>query len=222
MKYSLLRYCLVLVLYGAFEGRTQVHDFGLWTGINIEKKLNKDLSFTLREEVRTFENFSTVSNVLSQVGFSYDLHKRITVKGAYRYSMKNGTVYNGGHRYQLDGVYTYKKKPFVFQYRVRYQKGYNDLYRVENRYSPKTQIRNRLMIKYKLNKKVRFYGGTELFTGFANYQAYLNDIRFVGGAKLAVTKDTHVKVGGLYQRSWYSSAPVWHEYNFILAYFIRL
>lgn len=64
---------------------SQNSNFGVWTTIGAEKKINKKLSLDADLEMRTRDNIKSVDRWSGTVDMSYNLYKFIKVGGSYSY-----------------------------------------------------------------------------------------------------------------------------------------
>ena len=64
-------------------------DFGTWTKINSEFKINKKTSFTNKIELRTFDNSRQINQIYSQFSFQRKLNKKIQTSFAWRLRFDN-------------------------------------------------------------------------------------------------------------------------------------
>jgi hypothetical protein len=81
---------LLLLISGKMLG--QETDIRSWTGVSLEKKLNKHISLNANLQVRTTDNFTAVGSYVGEFGLGYKLNKHWEVSAYYRFSKsKNGT-----------------------------------------------------------------------------------------------------------------------------------
>ena len=132
-------------------------DLELWSGGTVNFKFNKKLSLDLREQIRFDNNISTVKKSFTELGLKIKLGKRFGLKPAYRFNIKPGATFE--HRLSFDGNYKWSKKgfPLILGYRMRIQHKF---------INPKTYLRNKFQVKYKLSKLVDPFTAYELFFRF--------------------------------------------------------
>jgi hypothetical protein len=102
---------------------------GLWSGVSIEKKLNKKFSVQVNGQARFVENISYVQTYLGELGVSYKIIKNLEVSGYYRFinRRKDETKdFKNRHRFYGDLAYDQKLGPIKFAYRIRYQHQFRD------------------------------------------------------------------------------------------------
>lgn len=172
---------LVCNLHSSYS---QVKDAGLWTNITIEKKLNKDFTLHLSEELRFNENLGELGTVFTDAGLEYKLIKNLNVSANYRFIRKKRVddFYTTRHRWYLDALYRYKFKKMIFTLRERYQ---SQMIRTENDekdISPEYYLRSKLTMRYDFDKKYRPFISFELFYQLNNPGGnQLDNLRYAAG-----------------------------------------
>ena len=66
---------LLALIPTVFLSQDNYQDFGTWTKINSEFKINKKTSFTNKLELRTFDNSRQINQFYSQFSFQRKLNK---------------------------------------------------------------------------------------------------------------------------------------------------
>ena len=64
-------------------------DFGTWTKIKSDFKINKKTSFTNKTEVRTLDNTSQISQFYTQFSLNKKLNKKLSTSFAWRLRLLN-------------------------------------------------------------------------------------------------------------------------------------
>lgn len=144
----------------------QMEDAQVWTSISLEKKLSPRFSFTLSPEVRFIENVNQLGASFVDGGLSYKLSKAIKLSAAYRISNKwdSNEGFERRNRFMTDLDLRYKIKPFILMNRLRYQSQYAESYFPEQRdQGPKNYLRERLMLKLDLDRRISPFLSGELF-----------------------------------------------------------
>src|ERR1043165_3109709 len=79
-------------------------DFGLWTTVNVEKKLNDRFNILFTEEFRMRDNVSRVNLFYTDIGLEMNAAKFLKVALCYRNIQKNQDdgFYSFRHRVMLD------------------------------------------------------------------------------------------------------------------------
>ncbi len=193
---------LVLSLFFVNFSIAQNGDAELWTGIELQKRLAKGLSLRLEEEVRINDNISDVKSVFTQVGVTYRFNKYFRTKITYR--LGNQPALNGPgpfNRFMTDFTFRYKKKPFIFFLRGRYQNHVSEMnvdYTARDR---DIHWRTRLMVKIDLDKAVQPYIGSEFYNQLNNPKGNVADTyRFYLGIEYRMARNQEVKLGYILEK----------------------
>jgi hypothetical protein len=183
---------LALLLLGLilFEARGQetmvVRDLGLWTGAEVEKKVKKDWTFSLKEEIRLKTNMSEVNNFFTQAGVRYRINRNFALEAKYRVTRnkKKDGSYENLSRYSLDLRYRGRLDFITIDYRLRYQKEVEGMRLLAPGEPYEKYVRNRLTFRYTDFKKIEPYLSGETFQLFQLYQyPRLQFVRFETGVK---------------------------------------
>lgn len=162
----------------------QMNDAGLWLSLNGEKKITPNLSFALSQEFRMNENVTELGTFFSDAGFTYKLSKTIRASFNYRFANKRNLddSYSKRHRYYIDLAARKKIKPFVLSFRTRFQSQYADINCSPDGKTPDYYSRNKLSLKFDLDKRYTPYIYTELFFPlFSGEGFYFDNARYCAG-----------------------------------------
>ena len=142
----------------------QYDDAGMWNTINIEKKLKNNFHLFLTEEFRLKENFSQINLFYTDVGFGYKPYNFLKVELAYRSIEKHliTDFYSIRHRLMLDITLKKKLGNFDLAYRHRLQTEVRNVNSSDTGTIPEWYSRNKLTVKYDLQKKITPYASCEL------------------------------------------------------------
>jgi len=213
----------VIGLLFCFPVMGQQKDAGLWTSVNFEAKLVKKLTAKISEEVRFNENITEVGAIFTDVGVEYKLNKHFQVALDYRYIKKRmvDDFYITRHRLHADIKYEKKIKPIQIQFRTRFS-NYAEFSRVSNGGNPAYYLRNKLSLKWDLDKAYKPYISIELFSplSYPRYSAFDN-IRTIAGIEYNFTKHHKIDVYYMIQKEVNVSNP---RTDFIIGigYFYKL
>jgi hypothetical protein len=132
-------------------------DIELWSGGSINFKLSKKLSLDVTEQIRFDNNITSYKKSFTDIGLKIKLKNGFGLKPSYRFVARPGFIFE--HRFSFDGNYKWSKKgfPFTFGYRMRFQ------HRI---ISPKTYLRNKIKVGFKLSKLVDPFLAYEIFFRF--------------------------------------------------------
>ncbi|HKR05723.1 MAG TPA: DUF2490 domain-containing protein, partial [Bacteroidia bacterium] len=125
--YQLLFVCLFyLKIPVAFS---QVKDAGLWSSVNLEKKITQKLTAGLSEELRFNENITELGTAFTEIGVDYKFYKFVSLGISYRFIQKRRVddFYSTRHRYNIDLSLKYKIKKISVSLRERFQTQYADV-----------------------------------------------------------------------------------------------
>jgi hypothetical protein len=146
--------------------RAQAPEIGLWSGVNLQKKLNR--SFTLHGHVqaRLSENLTVARSYLAEAGLTYKLSKHWEVSGYYRYSLRrkpdgDGYTYRPYHRFYADVSYDHDIWKLKFDYRLRYQNQFKD--ESNGLESTSSYLRNKFELSYPNKSRFKPYLSTDVF-----------------------------------------------------------
>jgi long-subunit fatty acid transport protein len=198
----------------------QVNDAGLWTSINIDKKISKKFSISLSEEIRFNENISEMGSIFTDAGINYKINKIIRISGNYRFINKRriDDSYSQRHRYYFDFSIRTKFQYFTLMFRTRYQSQYKDIYSSPDGKVAENYIRNKLTIKYELDKKWSFYGSFEMFSPLRTYDKILFDnLRYNAGIEYSINKMHSIDLSYLIQKEYNVKNP-WTDYVICVGY----
>jgi Protein of unknown function (DUF2490) len=163
-----------------------VSDLQLWTGASLEKKLGKDWTLSLGEEIRFKHNISEINNYFSEAGLRFRITKNFGLEVGYRYTRdkKANSVYQNLSRYNLDLRYKGKLDFITIYYRLRYQKEVEDFNLFAQGIDYEKYLRNRIRIRYNDFRRIKPYVSAELFQLFTPDQpSDLDYIRLLLGVK---------------------------------------
>ncbi|MBL0072094.1 MAG: DUF2490 domain-containing protein [Bacteroidetes bacterium] len=91
-------------MFWSFFSVAQVNDAGLWTSINLEKKITKKIAVDLSQEFRFNENISELGSFFTEISAQYKLHKNLSIGAGYRFINKRelDDSYEKRHRMLFD------------------------------------------------------------------------------------------------------------------------
>ena len=165
-----------------------VSDLGLWTGVEVEKEVKDDWTFSLKQELRLKTNMSEVNNYFTQAGVRYKINRNFSLAAKYRFTRnkKKDLSYQNRSRYSLDLRYKGRLDFLTFYYRLRYQKEVESmrLFDIEEPYEK--YVRNRITVRYTDFKKIEPYLSGELFQLFQQYEfPRIDYMRIEAGIRIA-------------------------------------
>lgn len=147
---------------------SQANDYGLWSGISIEKKITKKFSISLNGQNRLMNNFSTTRSWLGEGGLSYKLFKGFEISGTYRYIYFNNYkpkkqiyVFEPRHRYYGDISYQFDVKSIKISNRLRYQNQFKD--NGNELVEDKSYLRHKIEIESNRKNRLKPYISSDFF-----------------------------------------------------------
>ena len=148
----------------------QQSDFGAWATLSLEKKLKRNFSATLSEEIRFFQNLQRFNLAYTNVGLSYKLNKAIKFSAVYRFIQKSRdeNTISWRHRIYVDLQIKQKYYPITIAYRTRLQSQVRDFYTSDDGKIPERYWRNKLDLRYEIGYGFSPYIADEFRYQFKN------------------------------------------------------
>ena len=141
---------IIIPIINLSQGNYQ--DFGTWTKINSDFKINKKTSFTNKTELRTFDNSRQINQIYSQFSFQRKLNKKLSTSFAWRLKLDNEEYsYEVSNRFHNDLTYQKKISDFKIYIRLRSQIQISPV--KLNEFFERTRTK----IQYEINKKTKIY-----------------------------------------------------------------
>ena len=154
----------------------QWQDFGVWTEITAEKKINPRWEVSWTESVRLNENALQFQQHYSHLAAGYKISKNFQLALAYRNSQKvqpdESVDYR--NRAQLEAVYKLKWKKIGIEFQERYQVLYKNIGRESGWKDPEITYRSRITVDYDLDRKIKPFASFEVFI---TEEIYANNLR---------------------------------------------
>ncbi|MGB1247542.1 MAG: DUF2490 domain-containing protein [Chitinophagales bacterium] len=161
-------------------GQAQQNDFGLWTGVSLEKELYKKIDLEITEQVRFDNNIGNFDRWINEAGLTYKPFKFYRIGFSYRLVYKEqGDI---SHRINLINQFKYKINDLSLSYRLNLQRYF------EANTPADYTWRNKIAVEYEINKHLTPFVAAELFYNF-NYRFNdFNEYRFSAGLKHNIKK----------------------------------
>lgn len=156
---------LILLLSRNFSTFSQTSpDAGLWTTATFECNLNSKFGLFITQEMRLKENFSRLNLLYTNLGLEYKFEKNFKTSLSYRqiHKFMPENYFSFRHRVQWDITFKNNVENFELSYRHRLQAEVRNVYSSDKGYLREWYSRNKLQIKYDLNKKYAPYFSVEL------------------------------------------------------------
>lgn len=176
-----LSFFFAFIYIGCFS---QVNDAGLWTSIDIDKKIAGGFTASLSEELRFNENITELGTAFTEIGIEHKIVKRLSGGISYRFiqNRRIDNSYSIRHRMNFDLAYRMKFKRVIASLRERLQSQVKDVQTSAEGFSPGYYLRSKLTVKYDLNKKYTPWISCEMFYQLNNPAGNeLDNIRYALG-----------------------------------------
>ena len=211
---------LAVLLLATAEVRAEGDDFGLWSEVNVEKKISRNLSVDGGVELRTRDHVKTVDRWSGSIGASYKLTDWLKASAGYTLLYDNNEKWNDKqtkvanfwgtrHRFNVSLTgsvdfgnlsvslrerwqYTYRPEKTVERTKVSNGKVEDKTYNGKG----KNVWRNRLQLKYKVSKVWRPYVNGETFVSNG-----MDKYRLSAGTEIRLSKQHSFDVKYLFQKS---------------------
>jgi hypothetical protein len=189
------KYLFVYLLLAS--GFASGQGLGLWSGISVEKKLNRSFTLNVSGQMRFTENVSVLKTYLGEAGLEYKLNKYFGASAYYRYIGRrkhdkdaDDYYYRSFHRFYGNLTFDYKLAKWLkFDYRFRYQNQFKD--DESGLVNSDSYFRHKFEFSYKNKSRFSPHISADVFyllgTGF-------DQIRYKTGLSANVTKKQSVDV----------------------------
>ncbi len=159
-----------VVVLSTLNSYSQSKDFGAWTTLSLDKKLNGKFSASLSEELRFFHNLQRYNLSYTNLGVSYKLTKSVKFAVVYRFLQKyqDQNTISWRHRLYVDAQFKQKYYPITVVYRARLQSQVRDYYTSRDGKFPEKYWRNKFDVRYEIGKGFSPYLAAEFRYQFMN------------------------------------------------------
>ena len=173
------------LLYLFIQYSFGIDDTHTWTSIGFEKNLPHSFSLEFEQELRIKDQLSTFSQTFSEVSLSYKVIDGLNISIPYRYAVFDGKI---KQRLSLGVSYKYNFNPISLKYRTKLQRSF------EKEKTHEYLIRNKLIIEYKLRKRIEPYCSGELFHKFNKSNNELDEYRISFGLAVDLPRKSSIKI----------------------------
>ena len=173
------------LLYLFIQYSFGIDDTHAWTSIGFEKNLPHSLSLEFEQELRIKDQLSTFSQTFSEVSLSYKVIDGLNISIPYRYAVFDDKI---KQRLSLGVSYKYNFNPISLKYRTKLQRSF------EKEKTHEYLIRNKLIIEYKLRKRIEPYCSGELFHKFNKSNNELDEYRISFGLAVDLPRKSSIKI----------------------------
>ena len=187
---KILIFATVLLLSGRVVA--QSFETGGLLGAEYEMKILKGWHWGAEAEARFDENFTHFDRFKVGVGTDYAFwHKRIKIGVGYNYLNYNKDDYFES-RHRITGSLTFAEKfgNWKLSYRATFQSTFRNNHRGDYTFNPKTYMRNRLAVSYKIpGKPLKIHASEEFWWRLYHPEHnIIDELRTVVGVEYAISK----------------------------------
>ena len=219
------RFLSILLAISAVGVSAQNSDWGVRTGIELEKKLNKKWEIGLGGEYRWKEGMSLTDQVRGTFDAGYKPLKFLKLGAGYELiadKKQKRDIFLYRHRFKLDATGSFKYQRFTMSWRPRLQVTfYDDDVGDDELDNYRWVLRNRFGLNYNIRKvPLKPYVRIEIYNRvFSNPDYYKN--RFSTGLEYTIAKQHEIDLG--YKRdseisngtkSYFDVLEVKYKYSF--------
>ena len=179
------------LLYLFIQYSFGIDDTHTWTSIGFEKNLPHSLSLEFEQELRIKDRLSTFSQTISEVSLSYKVIDGLNISIPYRYAVFDDKI---KQRLSFGASYKYNFNPISLKYRTKLQRSF------EKEKTHEYLIRNKLIIEYKLRKKIEPYCSGELFHKFNKSNNELDEYRVSFGLAVDLPRKSSIKIFYIFKK----------------------
>ena len=179
------------LLYLFIQYSFGIDDTHTWTSIGFEKNLPHSFSLEFEQELRIKDQLSTFSQTFSEVSLSYKVIDGLNISIPYRYAVFDDKI---KQRLSLGASYKYNFNPISLKYRTKLQRSF------EKEKAHEYLIRNKLIIVYKLRKRIEPYCSGELFHKFNKSNNELDEYRVSFGLAVDLPRKSSIKIFYIFKK----------------------
>jgi len=208
------KHCTIILIITLLAGaaNAQTKDAQLWTGIGISKKITKEITGSLEQQMRLDHNISFLKNIFTEVRLSYRFNKTFKYTASYRF-INRGQIeggFAGGNRFTGDLRIRWKKKPVVLTYRNRMQQ---EIRSTEVGVRQINYNRNKLDFALDLDKKFAPFVSFEIY--YHLNKAEFNKNRYTAGVEFNLKNRNELSI-------WYRLQQEYNQRNPAMDYIIGI
>ena len=179
------------LLYLFIQYSFGIDDTHTWTSIGFEKNFPHSLSLRFEQELRIKDRLSTFSQTISEVSLSYKVIDGLTISIPYRYAVFDDKI---KQRLSLGASYKYNFNPISLKYRTKLQRSF------EKEKAHENLIRNKLIIVYKIRKRIEPYYSVELLHKFNKSNNELDEYRVSFGLAVDLPRKSSIKIFYIFKK----------------------
>lgn len=181
----LTRALIILSFFLVLAVPVMADDGELWTSLELDKALSKQIDLSLEQELRLDEQYSHFKNTFTDVTIYWETWKDVRLLGGYRFSVYNDKI---KQRLSVGGEYSYGIGNIDFGYRLKYQQTH------EADEATEKIIRNRVGLAYDMPAKFKPNLNLEIFNIPGDEWDEIDELRLSLGLKYRWTKKMALKI----------------------------
>ncbi len=162
---KLVRLIFVFILLcSSFLVFSQQTSIGVWSSVDIRKKINKN--WIVKSELAYRNIYQNSKDKFLDLAVRYKLNKKIKIGLGYRYGIEQnmGSPIEYSNRLNVDVKSKFKILPKTkIEHRVRFQRKYAEMFTSTDGFLATNTLRNRIKIDHKTTKKINIISSYELF-----------------------------------------------------------
>jgi hypothetical protein len=201
-RFYLLLFISFLPIKHVLAQSDYIDDAALWIGFNLEKKINKHWLVRLEQQNRINENMSSYGRGNIDLGLTFKLNKNLRLMGDYAYLKRPNADNSFTNEHRLFASILLRKNigKWTCSYRNLFQMRLKDIYSSEEGKIPKFFVRNKIGLKYDINKLVSPYVSYEIYYPLdQSKNKGFSKSRSVIGMEYTINKKTQAEFYFLYQ-----------------------
>lgn len=187
---------ILLIFIGLLQGKAQVSDFQLRTGVQLYGDISKKTKWGVETESRFANNAKEFNRILVEPTISYRIQKYMSLAVGYRWSLINDDGLNElqSNRLHLDVALHHKIKSLAFKLRSRFQYDLTGFNRTEVIKYSDTFYRHALSIDYNIfGSRFKPSVGFELFHNMDNTKLYkIEKFRYSASVDYRLTRNARI------------------------------
>lgn len=196
-------------------------DARFWLYMKLDKDITKKVNAHFLLQNRFNNNMNEYSQVYGDFGLTYKLNKHLRFITDYVYGKKRNLDGSYSNIHQVYGGFYLRKKinKFVLVYRNLLQAQFRNINSSDKGTIPKVYERNKLTVKYELNKRYAVFAAEELnlpLYRFSEY--YISRNRTFFGSSYNLSKKSNIEAYFLFQRKFKLSGQPSRDFIYGVTY----
>jgi hypothetical protein len=207
MRYYL--YTLLLLFNCKLFAQSEYQkDAAIWAHVKISKAINKKLGIELKFQQRVANNASSLDRSSINFNIKYKIYKGVRLEAAYAFMANQRQDLSYSYRNRLRAALVLERKfgQLELSYRALSQWRYTDVLSDEEGLVPRWVFRNRLRLKYDVNRSLSPYIAFESFMPLnGKYRQTLSKYRGQVGILYHLNPTLSLEAFYLFQQQLYSN-----------------